>query len=170
MFFGPAIESYPPGALPLIPEQVPDDDGYMLSLTQCQSVRTIPAPVPMPTFTRETLTIDGTWEGTYYCGGGIIGLTLVISPLNTPDSESNVQAVFSFYAHPDNPKVLSGSFRMKGIYDASSGQLILEGTEWLSRPDQYAVVDLSGVFVPSENTITGQITTPGCGVFTIARK
>lgn len=36
MFFGPAIQSYPPGVLPLIPEQVPDDDGNILSLTQCQ--------------------------------------------------------------------------------------------------------------------------------------
>ncbi len=54
--------------------------------------------------------LNGTWEGTYVCRQGLTNLKLVVKAKSTTE----IDAVFLFSAHPQNPNVPSGSFRMTG--------------------------------------------------------
>ena len=110
--------------------------------------------------------LNGTWEGTYICRQGLTNLKLVI----TAKSSNDIDAVFNFSAHPSNPSVPSGSFRMNGSYTASNSQNIpallnLKGTSWIQRPSGWGTVDLRGNVFISEGKINGDVITPGCSRF-----
>jgi hypothetical protein len=110
--------------------------------------------------------LNGTWEGTYVCIQGLTNLRLEIKA----QSPNDVDAVFNFSAHPSNPLVPSGSFRMKGTYTAFNSQnrpglLYLQGTSWIQQPPGWGTVNLRGNIFFSEGKISGDVETPGCSKF-----
>jgi D-alanyl-D-alanine carboxypeptidase len=110
--------------------------------------------------------LNGSWEGTYVCRQGLTNLKLVI----TAKDANNIEGVFNFSAHPSNPSVPSGSFRMKGSYRSSPSpgapaSLELKGTTWITQPSNWVTVDLRGDVRASERKITGRVITPGCSSF-----
>lgn len=115
--------------------------------------------------------LNGTWEGTYICRQGLTSLKLVI----TAKSSNDIDAVFNFFAHPSNPSVPSGSFRMKGSYTVSNSQntpalLNLKGTSWIKQPPGWITVDLRGNVFVSDGKIIGDVTTPGCSRFELTHR
>lgn len=83
----------------------------------------------------------GVWQGYYYAAQGKTALKLTITAgLNA----NAIEAVFSFSAHPDNPGVPSGEYKMKGMIDSVSGYFDLKGTEWIKKPTSYYMVSLDG--------------------------
>lgn len=115
--------------------------------------------------------LTGTWEGTYTCGQGLTALKLVIEAKSTTD----LDAVFLFSAHPQNPNVPSGSFRMKGNLEVFNSQdipdvLDLKATTWINRPSGYVTVDLRGDVSQSKRRITGNVATPGCSTFDVVKR
>jgi hypothetical protein len=115
--------------------------------------------------------LSGTWEGTYVCRQGLTRLKLVIKA----QSETDIDAVFLFSAHPNNPSVPSGSFRMKGSFESFNSPdipnlLSLDGTSWIDGSSGYETVDLKGNISSSKRKITGNITTPGCSTFSVVKR
>jgi hypothetical protein len=123
-------------------------------------------------FTVERTSTDpwyaGVWEGVYGCAQGLTGLRLTVEP----ERDDVVQAVYEFYAPPENPEVPSGSYRMEGTYDEER-ELSLHGTEWIERPGGYVMVGLN--FLPDLGVdplrLYGAIEglPEGCSVFTLSR-
>ncbi|ANV89301.1 hypothetical protein [Picosynechococcus sp. PCC 8807] len=109
--------------------------------------------------------LTGTWEGYYYCRQGLTKLRLEIDA----NSASNVEATFNFSAHPNNPGVPTGSFRMRGSLQGSD-QLVLKGTQWLQRPGNYMTVDLRGTVAFGGDRIQGIVTTESCGTLELVRR
>lgn len=103
--------------------------------------------------------------GHYVCAQGRTELTLVIEDRAGTD----VSAIFEFDypggggGHPP----ASGSFRMHGSVDASTGALRLDGDRWLEQPDGYAMVSLVGT-VSKTGAISGTVKGPGCSSFYLA--
>lgn len=108
--------------------------------------------------------LTGTWEGHYYCGQGLTNLRLEVEA----KSANNISAIFNFSAHPDNPGVPAGSFRMAGFLHGSD-QLILKGDQWLRQPRNFRTVDLQGTVDYGDNRIRGRVTTQSCDTFELAR-
>jgi hypothetical protein len=114
--------------------------------------------------------LNGTWDGTYTCGQGLTSLRLVIEAKKA----NEIDAVFIFSAHPSNPSIPSGSFRMKGTYKTFSSPdipsvLNMQGTTWINRPNSYITVDLSGNVLPSDKKIVGNVNTSGCSTFEVTK-
>jgi len=112
--------------------------------------------------------LNGTWEGTYVCGQGLTKLKLVIEAKNTTE----INAVFLFSAHPKNPNVPSGSYRMKGsleVFDSPDipDFLDLKATSWINRPSGYETVDLRGDVSKSKRRITGNVSR--CSTFDVVK-
>jgi hypothetical protein len=77
-----------------------------------------------------------------------------------------MNATFNFYAVPSNPRVPSGSFTMTGSYSGKG--VVLTPDHWISEPPGYEMVGLSGRLAPgNQHELEGQITTSGCGTFSI---
>lgn len=109
--------------------------------------------------------LSGAWEGHYICGQGLTSLRLLIEVREA----SRIDAFFSFFAHPDNPGVPAGSFKMTGSL-LSSGQLVLNGTQWVQRPKNYRTVDLLGTIESDASRIRGVVTQETCDTFEIERR
>lgn len=114
--------------------------------------------------------LNGSWEGTYTCRQGLTNLKLVIDV----QSLDNIDAVFVFSAHPSQPTVPSGSFKMVGTYKSFNSPdipsvLNLQGTTWINRPNGYNTVDLSANVDNRADTISGNVTTSGCSTFTVTK-
>lgn len=90
--------------------------------------------------------LSGKWYGHYVCEQGITALTLSISEEDQSGPVSTLSADFSFYAHPDNPYVPSGSYAMTGIHTLDDEQFTLKGVQWDFKPFGYEMVDLEGAF------------------------
>ncbi|MGK7920023.1 MAG: hypothetical protein AB4080_08460 [Trichodesmium sp.] len=118
--------------------------------------------------------LNGAWEGIYYCdeGQGLTRLRLVIEAKSTIE----IDALFIFSAHPRNPSVPSGSFRMKGLYNAFNSpeipdQLVLKATTWINRPSGYQTVDLRGNIFLDEGRIVGEVVNLGrCSRFDVVKE
>lgn len=115
--------------------------------------------------------LNGTWEGSYTCSQGLTKLKLVIEAKSTTD----INAVFLFSAHPQNPRVPSGRFRMQGtleVFDSPDipDLLDLKATTWINQPSGYITVDLRGDISSSQRKITGNVTTPGCSTFEVVKR
>lgn len=78
------------------------------------------------------------FAGHYVCAQGRTELTLVIEDLDGED----VSAIFEFdYPGGGGANApASGSFRMRGSFDASSRAIHLDGDRWIEQPDGYAMV------------------------------
>lgn len=93
---------------------------------------------------------SGTWRGTYKCGQGITGMTLILNLVG-----SDVSAVFNFYPVNSNPNVPSGSFELLGtIY---GNQITLKKHRWISRPQGYNMLDLSLRWDEKRDILTSKI-------------
>jgi len=115
--------------------------------------------------------LTGIWEGTYFCAQGLTNLKLLIKAKSTTE----IDAVFIFSAHPQNPNVPSGSFRMKGNFDDFNipgipDFLNLKATAWISRPSGYANGDLQGIVSSSKRRITGNVLLSGCSTFDVVKR
>jgi hypothetical protein len=137
--------------------------GYHIYV-QSSSIAIQPSPAPAPPASLSPAALTGTWTGSYFCSQGETGLRLVIQ--TAPDG--TLTATFNFYALPGNPGILSGSFTMTGTYSAAGVDLTQD--QWISQPAGYEMVSLSsGPPAPNGTVLTGSITTPGCGTFTVTR-
>ncbi|MEO6863703.1 MAG: hypothetical protein ABI180_19530 [Microcoleus sp.] len=123
-----------------------------------------------PSISSQLQLLTGTWEGTYVCAQGLTRLKLVIAA----NSTTEINAVFTFFPHPSNPSVPSGSFRMIGTYTNFNsreipGLLELKGTTWIIRPSGYMTVDLRGNLFTSDNRIIGDVIAGGCSKFDLIK-
>jgi hypothetical protein len=100
----------------------------------------------------DTSKFAGEWNGDYTCGQGRTGLTLSLEVSQT----DGIQGTFKFYSVESNPGVPSGSYRVSGNLN-QHGYLILRGVQWIKRPSEYIMVDVTGVLGPRENTLGGKI-------------
>ena len=90
--------------------------------------------------------------GTYKCGQGTTGLTLIISQNN---NAPELDAEYKFYPITSNPNVPSGSYLMKGTIN---GQKInLTGSKWIKQPNGYVMVDIECTWDKSNKTLKGII-------------
>jgi hypothetical protein len=115
--------------------------------------------------------LNGIWEGSYICPQGLTRLKLVINAKST----TSIDAVFMFSAHPSNPGVPSGRFRMEGtlgVFDSPEmpDLLDLKGTAWINQPSGWFMVDLKGDVSSSKRKITGNIPQPGCSTFEVVKR
>ena len=107
---------------------------------------------------------NGNWQGNYACSQGETGLTLTINS----SEAGKLKATFSFYALPSNINVKSGSFTMEGTYD-SNGNFTLNAKEWINRPANYIMVDMSGKLDLNNNRLIGNITHQSCYSFELSK-
>lgn len=101
-----------------------------------------------------------TWKGTYLCRQGWTDLELKVVDLRG----SKIDATFNFHHVPSGAK---GSFSLAGDYDRESGIITLEPGEWIEQPSCYITVGMKGAFERRPLRFVGEITTPGCGAFTL---
>ena len=108
--------------------------------------------------------IAGEWVGTYECPQGLTGVTLTIS-----GNSADLDATFSFYAHPSNPDVPSGSFSMDGSLGCG-GNLVLFGRNWIVQPDGYNSLDITGSAPADGSSLSVDLTEEQCPEFSVARQ
>ncbi|MDX9892708.1 MAG: hypothetical protein RBS29_09455 [Bacteroidales bacterium] len=109
--------------------------------------------------------LSGKWVGKYECGQGETGLTLTIEG----QSDGNVDAIFHFYAIPENPGVPSGKYSMEGVF-TTKRLLLLNATEdaWIERPIGWGTVNIEG-YVSDDFTTYGGIVI-GCKEFSLVKE
>ncbi len=115
--------------------------------------------------------LNGTWQGSYKCAQGLTKLTLVI----TAKSTTEIDAVFLFSPHAQNPGTPSGRFNMQGTLEPSSSSavpdlLTLKATTWVNQPAGYSTVDLTGDVAPTKNKIEGNVILKGCSTFELLKR
>lgn len=109
--------------------------------------------------------IVGTWNGTYHCGQGLTGLTLIVSPAQG----ENVPALFFFYSIAQNPGVPEGCYEMSGTYNPETGEASFVAQRWLLQPPGYVTVNLQGTLDKAAPEINGTVDGPGCAEFWLHR-
>jgi hypothetical protein len=97
-----------------------------------------------------------TWVGTYFCKGNH-DMTLKVGH-GAPD----VAAVFGFQFGTN-----TGSFNMKGKYEAAARHLRLTAGSWVKKPAGFVTVNLDGKVTPDGHIYTGTVQGPGCSTFTL---
>lgn len=107
----------------------------------------------------------GLWQGRYVCAQGKTALALQIIAIGP----RAVRAVFYFHALASNNEVPPGCFAMQGTFDATTRRLTLLPTRWLARPPFYVWTGLSGTVSMGGGTLTGVISGPACGGFSLVR-
>lgn len=98
--------------------------------------------------------VTGDWTGKYICGQGITALHLTIQKVS---AGKMIAATFSFGPLPENPDVPTGSYTMRGTYDAASRRVRLTGEKWVDAPDGYIMVPLDGYLSTSGQKISGRV-------------
>ena len=113
-------------------------------------------------------TVTSPWHGSYVCNQGLTRLQLTLRPLS---GGQRWEADFAFAPDPDNPNVPKGSFRLAGLLDRATGQLVLKQQHWLEQPDDasYRMVDLAGALQigVGQALIRGRVTSYGCEDFAV---
>jgi serine/threonine protein kinase len=107
--------------------------------------------------------LTGTWTGTYACPQGQTGLRLALRAT----ARGGLTATFSFYPTAGNVSVPSGSFALTGSYTAKGFQLTPD--HWISKPQNYSMVGLTGAANKSDTALNGSIESPGCTTFSVSR-
>ena len=107
--------------------------------------------------------LTGTWTGSYFCPQGQTGLRLTLKAT----SGGALTATFSFYPSATNVSVPSGSFALTGSYTAKGFQLTPD--HWISKPQNYSMVGLTGAANASDTALSGSIVSPGCTTFSVSR-
>jgi hypothetical protein len=111
--------------------------------------------------------LTGYWRGTYGCAQGLTGVNLTIRQR----AGSAVDAVFHFYAVPQNPGVPTGCFRMQGRLGANTHEFSLtsDNGQWIVRPGNYVVVNFHGRLSGDGRSMRGLVEGPGCSEFDLQR-
>lgn len=102
-----------------------------------------------------------TWRGSYVCGQGESGLEVTLRPLG----QGRLAGTLSFFPLPANPTVPRGCFRVTGQADAAGG-IELRGSQWVRRPPDYHMIDLSGRLGANDG-ISGRVVDGACGQFQV---
>ncbi|HEX6372820.1 MAG TPA: hypothetical protein VF006_28115 [Longimicrobium sp.] len=106
--------------------------------------------------------VTGTWRGSYICAQGLTSLRLDLRG----GEDGRVEGTFSFSAHPDNPGVPRGSYRVYGRL--TSGLVLrLEGGEWIDQPEGYFPVPLVGRMELERVRYYGFVDFLGCETFSV---
>lgn len=108
--------------------------------------------------------VRGVWVGRYECGQGITALTLEVA-----GQPGQLTATFRFGPVKENPGVPKGVYAMTGAYDAKSGKVKLAGEKWITQPDGYFMVDLTGRVAPDGSRLAGEVPAAGCTRFELFR-
>lgn len=93
----------------------------------------------------------------------------ISKPVPVKKVASDIEATFHFYATSKNPKIPSGKYLMRGVFNSKTRELKLGGISWMDRPKNYDMVPLSGKIGPSNKTFTGRIEFPSCKQFTLEK-
>jgi WD40 repeat protein len=124
-------------------------------------------PGPASPASPEAAVLTGTWTGSYVCGQGTTGLSLVTQA----GRGGSLTATFNFYAVPHNPGVPSGSFTMTGTYSAAGVRL--SRSQWISQPFGYIMTNLrAGLPTKGGTVLRGSVRTPGlptCKTFAVTK-
>jgi len=107
--------------------------------------------------------VVGVWTGTYTCNQGLTGMRMTV----TDAGGDTVRATLDFYAVASNPDVPDGSYVLTGTYSQSKG-LVLVPDHWISQPDGYVMVGLSGP-PPSGSSMQGTVQDSNCSTFSVTR-
>jgi serine/threonine protein kinase len=107
--------------------------------------------------------LTGAWTGSYVCPQGSTGLRLALKAT----AGGSLTATFSFYPTGSNVSVPSGSFALTGSYTAKGFQLTPD--HWISKPQNYSMVGLTGAASKSDTTLSGSVVSPGCTTFSVSR-
>jgi hypothetical protein len=112
--------------------------------------------------------ITGLWSGWHQCGAMKVGTSAMISV----DQGGHVIGIRQFYPTPGDPDRASGSFRISGTYQASTGTVSLIATDWINQPSGYLKCDLIGQVDQATKTIVGASSPAcdGCGRFELTRQ
>ena len=98
--------------------------------------------------------VAGIWDGTYRCSQGLTALHLVVDAA----SDGTLTAVFDFSGLPSGSMVPSGSFRMQGTFDPSTGRVVLQPRAWSLQPPGFVMVGLNGLLECSNMRFRGRVT------------
>ena len=111
--------------------------------------------------------LTGYWRGTYECTQGLTGGNLTIRR----GFGTAVDAVFHFYAVPQNPGVPTGCFRMRGRFDPYTREFTLtsDDGQWIVRPPNYVVANMKGTLSADGRSMRGQVEAQGCTHFDLQR-
>lgn len=110
----------------------------------------LPTSVSVPTAVQFPYSIDGVWDGQYYCLGGIRNVQLTI----TDSTSSLMKATFYYYASAETPDTIPGSFNLVGFYDRNTGVVQLE----TSSPEEPNITGINGVLSRTGVIFEGDIT------------
>lgn len=99
----------------------------------------------------------GAWSGSYVCSQGLTGMTVTLAPRRG----DAVDAVVTFYAHPDNPTVASGCYEASGRYEAASGHLVLEPGRWILKPGEGWRTTVLDGRLTADGGFAGRVIAPG---------
>lgn len=115
----------------------------------------------------QSIELTGYWRGTYDCAQGLTGINLTIRQ----GFGSAVDAVFHFYAVPQNPGVPTGCFKMRGRLDPYTREFSLtsDNGQWIVRPPDYVVVNFHGSLGADGRSMRGRVEGPGCSQFDLQR-
>ena len=108
------------------------------------------------------------WEGRYLCAQGETALKLTLE--TAPDGET--VGTFSFGPHAGNPRVPSGSYRVRGqitMRDGGAFDLTLLPVRWIVQPAGYVMVGLTATSNRERTELNGRIAYEACDWVRVAR-
>ena len=132
-------------------------------------------PIPAGTST------EAEYQGAYFCGRQMAHLTLKVLPpagkilppagqVVPQSGEARRRATFSFGPEPTSPDVPRGAFIVEGSIDLQGGAMTLTPVTWLSQPQGYHWLGLSGRSDDGGTTFSGHVTDSStCTIFTLKR-
>ncbi len=97
--------------------------------------------------------LPGDYIGEFVCiqAQGKSGLTITIME----SVDGNLNAVCKFYPHKSNPNIAVGSFTMD--VNVNGKDISFTAKEWINQPENYYKYNVSGVWDPKNNIISGEI-------------
>lgn len=111
--------------------------------------------------------LTGVYEGTYQCPGGPSKtMNLKLAIVATDDGSARGRFTFS---QPQNEGGATGSFNLRGHYDASTGKFKLDPQNWNPPvPSGFQLLGVDGSLDTHTNKISGNLT-GGCSTFAATR-
>lgn len=104
-------------------------------------------------FSKDIDLLLGNWEGSYYANQGKTALKLEIMSV---DNNGNIEAIFNFSEHPDNPGVPTGKYIMTGTYNFLTKKISLTGNEWSIHPSGYELLKVNADIDTERLIISGE--------------
>jgi hypothetical protein len=103
-----------------------------------------------------------TWEGHYECGG-----RKAISRIEVKQilEDGSVEGVLAFDYADD-----VGSYMIKGLLDAGTGEMGFEFVEWQKQPPNFVPVNFAGRLSETQNEYRGTVSHDGCKDFSYVRR